>query len=68
MRQLSTSPLPEPVSLSLCQRVNDIFSTSFLLKNLPVIIMASRGGIRAAGTDGGDHMHRERVASHYAVR
>lgn len=29
--------------------------------------MASRGGTRAAGTDGGDHMHRERVASHYAV-
>ena len=30
--------------------------------------MASRGGQRAAGTDGTDFMHRERIASHYSVR
>lgn len=27
--------------------------------------MSSRGGPRAAGTDGSDFTHRERVASHY---
>ncbi|TRZ21918.1 hypothetical protein HGM15179_005207 [Zosterops borbonicus] len=30
--------------------------------------MASRGGPRAAGTDGSDFQHRERVASHYQMR
>ncbi|KAM7095463.1 JAGN1 protein, partial [Ciconia maguari] len=29
--------------------------------------MASRGGPRAAGTDGSDFQHRERVASHYQM-
>uniref|UniRef100_A0A3Q3X6H8 Uncharacterized protein n=1 Tax=Mola mola TaxID=94237 RepID=A0A3Q3X6H8_MOLML len=30
--------------------------------------MASRAGPRAAGTDGSDFQHRERVASHYQMR
>ena len=31
--------------------------------------MASReGGARPAGTDGNDFKHREKVASHYAIR
>lgn len=31
-------------------------------------IMASRAGPRAAGTDGSDFQHRERVAMHYQMR
>uniref|UniRef100_A0A8C6BFA2 Protein jagunal homolog 1 n=1 Tax=Monodon monoceros TaxID=40151 RepID=A0A8C6BFA2_MONMO len=30
--------------------------------------MASRAGPRAAGTDGSDFQHRERVATHYQMR
>jgi hypothetical protein len=30
--------------------------------------MASRGGPRPTGTDGNDFMHREKVASQYAIR
>uniref|UniRef100_A0A8C9D0Z8 Protein jagunal homolog 1 n=1 Tax=Panthera leo TaxID=9689 RepID=A0A8C9D0Z8_PANLE len=30
--------------------------------------MASRAGPRAAGTDGSDFQHRERVAMHYQMR
>lgn len=30
-----------------------------------IIVMASRDGPRAVGTDGSDFAHRQRVASHY---
>ena len=30
--------------------------------------MSSKGGPRAAGSDGSDFLHRERVASHYKTR
>lgn len=35
---------------------------------LQVFTMASREGPRAAGTDGSDFQHRERVALHYQMR
>lgn len=35
---------------------------------LQVVNMASREGPRAAGTDGSDFQHRERVALHYQMR
>lgn len=35
---------------------------------LQVFNMASREGPRAAGTDGSDFQHRERVALHYQMR
>ena len=30
--------------------------------------MATMGGVRPAGSDGTDYLHRERVASHYQTR
>ncbi|KAM6470581.1 protein jagunal homolog 1 isoform 1-T1 [Liasis olivaceus] len=37
------------------------------VRSLPLVKMASRAGPRAAGTDGSDFRHRERVAEHYQM-
>lgn len=48
----------------MCQAITYLYGVTVILK----LAMASRAGPRAAGTDGSDFKHREKVASHYQMR
>lgn len=66
MTDWAVSSLLEMTGLLMCNyTLDDVKPDMFCLQ---ISIMASRAGPRAAGTDGSDYQHRERVASHYQMR